>query len=136
MPGQRILLVEDDERNGTTLPRALESTGYDARWNHNCIDGLAAAGERRLDLVLIELGLPDLGGLDAWRSIRRAHDSVVTIILTPRDEELDVVVGIDVGAVDYITSRSGSSNYSHGSAPNSVGRIGSRLQLQPRLAPS
>ncbi|MEO6125379.1 MAG: response regulator transcription factor [Ilumatobacteraceae bacterium] len=103
MPGERILLVEDDERIGSTLLRALESTGYDARWERNGTDGIAAAADHRPDLVLLDLGLPDIDGLDVCRTIRLADDSVVIVMLTARDEELDVVVGLDAGAVDYIT---------------------------------
>ena len=103
MPGERILLVEDDERIGSTLLRALEGSGYVARWERNGTDGIAAAIDHRPDLVLLDLGLPDMDGLDACRSIHLADDSVVIVMLTARDEELDVVVGLDAGAVDYIT---------------------------------
>ncbi len=103
MPGERILLVEDDERIGSTLLRALESTGYDVRWERNGTEGIAAAGDHRPDLVLLDLGLPDIDGLDVCRAIRLADDSVVIVMLTARDEELDIVVGLDAGAVDYIT---------------------------------
>jgi DNA-binding response OmpR family regulator len=102
MPGERILLVEDDERIGSTLLRALESTGYAARWERTGTEGIAAADEHRPDLVLLDLGLPDIDGLDVCRTLRIADDSVVIVMLTARDEELDVVVGLDAGAVDYI----------------------------------
>jgi DNA-binding response OmpR family regulator len=103
MPGERILLVEDDERIGSTLLRALEGSGYDARWERNGADGIAAAGEHHPELVLLDLGLPDIDGLDVCRAVRFADDTVVIVMLTARDEELDVVVGLDAGAVDYIT---------------------------------
>ena len=103
MAGERILLVEDDERIGSTLLRALESSGYVARWEQSGARGIAAATELRPELVLLDLGLPDMDGLEVCRSIRSADDGVIIVMLTARDEELDIVVGLDAGAVDYIT---------------------------------
>ena len=103
MGGERILLVEDDERIGSSLLRALESTGYAARWETTGAAGISAVDEHRPDLVLLDLGLPDMDGLDVCRSIHRLDESVVIVMLTARDEELDVVVGLDAGAVDYVT---------------------------------
>ena len=123
MAGERILLVEDDERIGSTLLRALESSGYIARWVQNGADGIAAAGQQHPDLVLLDLGLPDIDGLDVCRSIRIADDAVVIIMLTARDEELDVVVGLDAGAVDYITK------------PFKLAELHARIRAQLRRTP-
>jgi DNA-binding response OmpR family regulator len=101
--GERILIVEDDQRIGSTLLRALEGNGYEARWEQTgrgAIDGVAAP---RPDLVLLDLGLPDIDGLDVCRHIHRADRSIDIVMLTARDEELDIVVGLDAGAIDYIT---------------------------------
>jgi DNA-binding response OmpR family regulator len=103
VPGERILIVEDDERIGSTLLRALEGNGYSARHEPTGRSGLAAVAEQRPDLVLLDLGLPDLDGLDVCRHIHQADPSIDIIMLTARDEELDVVVGLDAGAIDYIT---------------------------------
>ncbi len=103
VPGERILIVEDDERIGSTLLRALEGNGYSARHEPTGRRGIAAATDQRPDLVLLDLGLPDLDGLDVCRQIHRADPTIDIIMLTARDEELDVVVGLDAGAVDYIT---------------------------------
>jgi DNA-binding response OmpR family regulator len=101
--GERLLIVEDDERIGSTLLRALDGSGYDARWARTGADGIAAVAESRPDLILLDLGLPDIDGLDVCRSIHRSDQTIDVIMLTARDEELDVVVGLDAGAIDYIT---------------------------------
>ena len=103
VPGERILIVEDDERIGSTLFRALEGNGYSARHEPTGRRGIDAAAERRPDLVLLDLGLPDLDGLEVCRQIHQADPTIDIIMLTARDEELDVVVGLDAGAIDYIT---------------------------------
>ena len=101
--GERILLVEDDERIGSTLLRALQSSGYDAHWERTGSGAVHAAEELEPNLVLLDLGLPDVDGLDVCRSIHGRDEAAVIIMLTARDEELDVVVGLDAGAADYIT---------------------------------
>ena len=103
MTGEHILIVEDDERIGSTLLRALTGNGYDARWERTGLGTLAAIQAQRPDLVLLDLGLPDSDGLDVCREIHRRDSTIVVVMLTARDEELDVVVGLDTGAVDYIS---------------------------------
>ncbi|HEY0521636.1 MAG TPA: response regulator transcription factor [Ilumatobacteraceae bacterium] len=103
MPGERILIVEDDERIGSSLLRALEGNAYDARWTQTGVGGVSCATELRPDLVLLDLGLPDIDGLDVCRQIHRVDRTIDIVMLTARDEELDVVVGLDAGAIDYIT---------------------------------
>ena len=100
--GERILIVEDDERIGSTLLRALAGNGYDAHWEPTGLAATAAIQVHRPDLVLLDLGLPDSDGLDVCREIHRRDSTIDVIMLTARDEELDVVVGLDAGAVDYI----------------------------------
>lgn len=100
--GELILLIEDDERIGSTLLRALEGSGYRASWERTGQAGLAA-GNAQFDLVLLDLGLPDMEGLDVCRRLHTAHPNVPIVMLTARDEELDIVVGLDAGAIDYVT---------------------------------
>ena len=99
----RILLIEDDERIGSSLSRALNGTGYDAQWVLCGADGIASAAERRPDLVLLDLNLPDLDGIEVCRRVQDIDPTTSIIMLTARDEELDVVVGLDAGAIDYVT---------------------------------
>lgn len=103
MTGERILIVEDDDRIGSTLLRALGGSGYDTRWETSGRAAIEAASRDRPDLVLLDLGLPDIDGLEVCRQLHRDDPSLVVVMLTARDEELDIVVGLDAGAVDYIT---------------------------------
>jgi DNA-binding response OmpR family regulator len=100
--GEQILIVEDDERIGSTLLRALRGTGYEARWEQTGDGGLAAIAALRPDLVLLDLGLPDSDGLEVCRQIHEHDPSIDVVMLTARDAELDVVIGLDAGAIDYI----------------------------------
>ena len=103
MSGERILIVEDDERIGSTLLRALDGNAYESTCEQSGLGAISRAAERRPDLVLLDLGLPDIDGLDVCRRIHAADATIDIIMLTARDEELDVVVGLDAGAIDYIT---------------------------------
>jgi DNA-binding response OmpR family regulator len=108
MEPSRILVIEDDTRIGSSLTRALEGSGYVATWAQTANEGIAAFKEAstREDpfrLVLLDLGLPDGNGLDVCRTLVAADPLVPVVILTARADELDSVVGLDAGAVDYVT---------------------------------
>jgi DNA-binding response OmpR family regulator len=101
MPSPTILIVEDDEAIATGLVRVLDSQGFDVR--HLARGGPApAAVSDATGLVLLDLGLPDVDGLDVCRKLRTAHPRLPILILTARDHELDVVAGLDAGADDYL----------------------------------
>jgi DNA-binding response OmpR family regulator len=101
--GARILLIEDDEGIGSSLAGVLEGQGHAVRWRRGGRDGLAAAEEEAPEVVLLDLGLPDLDGVEVCRRLRGAHPGVAIIVVTARDAEVDVVVGLDAGADDYVT---------------------------------
>ncbi len=103
VPNERILIVEDDERIGSTLLRALVRNAYDVAWEKTGLGAISNATTSRPDLVLLDLGLPDIDGLDVCRRLHEVDATIDIIMLTARDEELDIVVGLDAGAVDYIT---------------------------------
>lgn len=103
MAGDRILLVEDDPHIGASLLRALVASGYDAIWAPTGADALSEFAAAPAALVLLDLGLPDADGLDVCRQIRSLDPAAIVIMVTARDEELDIVVGLDAGAVDYVT---------------------------------
>jgi DNA-binding response OmpR family regulator len=98
----RILIVEDDERIGSSLLRAFGGSGYDAVWERTGQGGVDSVTGCRPDLVLLDLGLPDVDGIEACGRIHELDPSIDVIMLTARDDELDVVVGLDAGAVDYV----------------------------------
>jgi two-component system response regulator RegX3 len=98
----KLLLVEDERAIAEGLAVSLEAEGFQVTWVN---DGAAAVGawERsRPDLVLLDLMLPGLSGTEVCRRIR-AHSDVPIIMLTARDGEVDRVVGLELGADDYVT---------------------------------
>ncbi|MGH8859845.1 MAG: response regulator transcription factor [Jatrophihabitantaceae bacterium] len=99
-----LLLVEDDETIGRALESALLDSRHSVRWCRDGATALSAAGSgAHLDLVVLDLGLPDMDGVDVCRAIRSRQPSAVIVILTARDTEIDVVVGLEAGADDYLT---------------------------------
>ncbi len=100
VPDERLLVVEDDETIGSTLVRALEAHGYVVRWVRTGVEALDAL--EATDLVLLDLGLPDLDGVEVCRRIRRFDPLLPVVMLTARQSEVDLVVGLDAGAVDYV----------------------------------
>ena len=99
----RLLVVEDDDAIATPLVRALAAEGHDVE---RIAEGGAAVDRVRaggVDLVLLDLTLPDADGLDVCRDLRAAGLDVQILMLTARTGELDLVVGLDAGADDYVT---------------------------------
>jgi DNA-binding response OmpR family regulator len=96
-----IWLVEDDPSIGPGLVRTLEAEGHGVALARSVAEAEALQGEP--DLLLLDLGLPDGDGLDLCRRLSVRHRGMRTIILTARTGEIDVVLGLDAGAIDYIT---------------------------------
>ena len=96
-----VLLIEDDDAIATGLGRALEAQGYRVR---RLDRGAPAVDEARpeVGLVILDLGLPDVDGIEVCRRLRRARPELAVLILSARDRELDVVAGLDAGADDYL----------------------------------
>jgi|tagenome__1003787_1003787.scaffolds.fasta_scaffold20908513_2 DNA-binding response OmpR family regulator len=98
----RILLIEDDPTIGEVLTLSLRSHAYEVFWERTGTDGLARAGTGAVDLVVLDLGLPDLDGVAVCRQLRRIQPGCVLVMLTARAAEMDVVVGLEAGADDYL----------------------------------
>lgn len=97
----KVLLAEDDPAIAEPLARALTREGYDVSVHgtgRGAIDGAASA-----DLFVLDLGLPDMDGLDVARWIRSQGMTTPILVLTARADEVDLVVGLDAGADDYVT---------------------------------
>ncbi len=99
----QILIVEDDEVIGWSLQRALEATGYAVEWVTDGATALARLQTGSVDLVLLDLGLPDGDGVELGREMLTLDSALPVIMLTARTEEADVVAGLHAGAVDYVT---------------------------------
>ncbi|MGO1053111.1 response regulator transcription factor [Crossiella sp. CA198] len=97
----RILLIEDDERVSEALRHRLDSRGFRVTTERTGLDGLRAAYGRRPDLVLLDLGLPDMDGFRLLRQLRGVSD-VPVIVVTARNGINDRIVGLTSGADDYL----------------------------------
>jgi DNA-binding response OmpR family regulator len=102
--GQRKVLVIDDEAMiRKTVRLACEKEGYAVQEAENGAEALAKLDSFRPDIILLDLMLPDISGFDVCRDIRRAGTKVPILILSAKTEEIDVVVGLEIGADDYIS---------------------------------
>jgi DNA-binding response OmpR family regulator len=97
-----ILLVDDEEAVRKVLTFPLERDGYNVVQASDGEEALARFGDQPVDLVVLDIMLPKLDGLEVCKQLR-SRSSVPIIMLTARDDELDKVVGLELGADDYIT---------------------------------
>ena len=102
--GRRVLVVDDEPRIRTVLRAYLEAEDFTVTEAETAAEAVrqATSAVADLDLVLLDLGLPDADGLDVLRRIRQSSD-VPVILVTARAEEVDKLVGLNVGADDYVT---------------------------------
>ncbi len=117
----QLLVVEDDERIRTALIRALRERGHAVGSAGTALAGLRQAVEERPDLVVLDLGLPDLDGGELLRMLR-AVSSVPVIVATARDDDGSVVQALDAGADDYVVK------------PFSAGQLEARIRAVLRRA--
>lgn len=97
-----ILLVEDEPGIADTLVYTLQSEGFQARWHSTGADALKDLRVSIPDLVILDVGLPDMRGFDLCREIR-LFSTVPILFLTARSAEVDRIVGLEIGADDYVT---------------------------------
>ncbi|MGD8466604.1 MAG: response regulator transcription factor [Anaerolineae bacterium] len=102
MPSAHILLVDDDALLRRSLVLNLEEAGYRANASATAEEALDLATQDRPDLILLDIGLPGMDGLDALRHFQ-SRIGVPVIFLTARRRELDEILGLELGADDYIT---------------------------------
>jgi DNA-binding response OmpR family regulator len=117
----QLLVVEDDERIRTALIRALRDRGHAVASAGTALAGLQLAVEERPDLVVLDLGLPDLDGGELLRMLR-AVSAVPVIVATARDDDGSVVAALDAGADDYVVK------------PFSAGQLEARIRAVLRRA--
>ncbi|WP_457666665.1 response regulator [Thiolapillus sp.] len=99
----RVLLAEDDPLLGDGLKTALQSEGYTVDWFRDGRQSLHAALVETFDVIILDLGLPNLDGLEVLQGLRDKKRDVPVLILTARDALDDRVKGLDLGADDYLT---------------------------------
>ncbi|MGW4894182.1 response regulator transcription factor [Kitasatospora sp. NPDC004240] len=98
-----VLLAEDDPAISEPLARALRREGYEVLVREDGPTALAAGLGEDVDLVVLDLGLPEMDGLEVCRRLRADGRSCPVLVLTARADEVDTVVGLDAGADDYVT---------------------------------
>ncbi|MFD4636934.1 response regulator transcription factor [Lentzea sp. NPDC058436] len=118
---QRVLLVEDDRTIGQALESSLRLHGYEVDWSST---GAAARAAEPVDLVLLDLGLPDVDGVVLCRELRARMPQAVVVILTARVDEMDIVMGLEAGADDYLTK------------PVRLGELHARIKAHLRRGPA
>lgn len=99
---KKILIVDDDTLLRRSLAFNLEQAGYEVNTASNAEDALVLVEQNVFDLVLLDIGLPGMDGLDALKQLKEQF-AVPVIFLTARRRELDEVVGLELGADDYVT---------------------------------
>jgi len=99
----RVLVVDDDPQLREALTRALELDGYAVATAGNGVKALESVTEQRPDVMVLDVMMPYVGGLDVCRTLRARKDRLPILVLTARDEVGDRVAGLDAGADDYLT---------------------------------
>lgn len=112
----KILVVDDDRAVREALRRALTLAGYDVQLADGGAQALELVAQALPDAVVLDLGMPDIDGLEVCRRLRRLGNRVPILILTARDAVADRIDGLDVGADDYMVK------------PFDIGELGARLR--------
>jgi DNA-binding response OmpR family regulator len=99
----RILLIEDDRDVAEYVRRDLEDEGYTVSVCHDGAEGLRAAERAAFDIIVLDVMLPCMDGLEVTRRLRRGHVRTPILLLTARDAPEEIVRGLDAGADDYLT---------------------------------
>ena len=99
----RILVVEDEQEIAKILKIELEYEGYEVLMAHDGKSGLQLAFTEKLDLILLDVMLPEINGIELLRKLRKENHLLPIILLTARNMTMDKVTGLDLGANDYIT---------------------------------
>jgi two-component system catabolic regulation response regulator CreB len=100
--GSRILVIEDEPSIADNVIFALKSEGFEVVWRSLGKEGVALLADERISLVILDVGLPDGSGFERCKDIRAVSD-VPILFLTARADEIDRVVGLEIGADDYVT---------------------------------
>ncbi len=102
MSGQRILVVEDEPAIADTIVYALATDGFEPLWCATGGDALAAVRAGAFALAVLDVGLPDINGFELFKQLQQIGAGLPAIFLTARSSEIDKVVGLELGADDYI----------------------------------
>lgn len=120
MRGKKILIIEDEEDLTKGLKLNLEDEGYNVDWASEGSEGLHKAFEDAPDLIILDIMLPKKNGLEVCQELRQKNINIPIIMLTAKGEEIDKVIGLELGANDYITK------------PFSIRELLARIKVQLR----
>ncbi|WP_252504928.1 response regulator transcription factor [Sporosarcina sp. Marseille-Q4943] len=98
-----ILIIEDDYKIARIIQLELEYEGYEVSIAHTGREGMALIENKKIDLVILDVMIPELNGMEVLRRIRQANNEIIVIMLTARSSVFDKVNGLDLGANDYMT---------------------------------
>src|SRR3989344_9235502 len=98
----RLLLVEDDIALGEGVRAGLRAEGYTVDWLQDGVSAVHALLSETFDLLVLDLGLPRLSGIQVLQQVRQAGATLPVLILTARDDTEDRIAGLDAGADDYL----------------------------------
>ena len=102
MPGERILIIEDERAVARGLEYGLENEGFTVLLAENGLKGLDLSRTQNPQLILLDIRLPDMSGFDVCRQLRSEGARMPILMLTARDESIDRVLGLELGADDYV----------------------------------
>lgn len=122
MIAARVLIIEDERAVARGLEYALMSEGFGVLWARDGREALALTTQEKPDAILLDIRLPDISGFDVCRQLRASGHRQPILMLTARDEEVDKVLGLELGADDYIVK------------PYSLREVISRVRAQLRRA--
>lgn len=118
----RVLLVEDDEMIGESLSEALQDEAYSVDWVKDGRQAILTLKVQPYDIILLDLGLPEVDGMGVLTTIRQAHIKTPVLIITARDDVKDRIAGLDSGADDYVVK------------PFELGEVFARMRVLIRRA--
>lgn len=99
---KKILIIEDEQSIADTVVHSVEREGYQAEWRTRGLEALELLKREDYALMVLDVGLPDISGFELCKTIR-TFSSIPVIFLTARDDEIDRIVGLEIGADDYVT---------------------------------
>jgi len=102
MAGEKVLIIEDEIKIARFIELELKYEGYEVEQSHDGREGLNMALEGNYNLIILDIMLPSMNGLEVLRRIRQ-HSEIPVIMLTAKDQTMDKVMGLDMGADDYLT---------------------------------
>src|SRR5918997_765806 len=103
MDGQRIVVIEDEAMIASSVAARLRAEGFDVTVAADGLEGVEACRRLRPALVVLDVMLPTLDGIEVCRRVQSEQPGLPVVMLTARDAEADVLVGLGVGADDYVT---------------------------------